>query len=260
MKTINKYVRVWLRSSLISAQTAFENRMATLFFIAGKFFRFFFFLFFIMIVLEEVGVIAGYTKDQLITFFLVFNLFDLLGQIFYRGVYWFRQQVVNGEFDFRLMKPISSLFQALTRATDFLDLPLFFLVIYLLSRQPIHLSLFQWSIVILISVAAFLIITAVHIFVVALGVVTTEIDHAIMVFRDVSSLARFPIDIYSGFLRALLTFILPIGLAYTFPAKALLGLLSLPQAIGSLLVSCIFFYLSLITWKHALKQYTSASS
>ena len=109
-------------------------------------------------------------------------------------------------------------------------------------------------------VASLIVITSIHIFVASLGIITTEVDHTIMIYRDLSSMARFPIDIYTDNIRALLTFAIPIALAFTFPAKAILGLLSFPTVIISLLASCAIFWLSLKFWHYAINQYSSASS
>ena len=254
------YARYWWASASLSVQTALENRTAAIFFLLGKFLRFFLFLAFLQILHRQIDNINGYDISQMTTFFLVFNLFDLFGQIFFRGIYWFRNQVISGEFDFRITKPLSSLFQALTRQTDVLDIPLLCTVVVLLLRQNITLSLYQVGILILIVITSLLIITSVHIIVAGLGVITTEVDHTIMIYRDLSNMARFPIDIYSDSIRALLTFIIPVGIAYTFPAKALLGLLDGPIVIISPLISIAIFLLSLQFWKYAVRQYSSASS
>lgn len=106
----------------------------------------------------------------------------------------------------------------------------------------------------------FLIAAAFHILVLALGIITTEIDHAIMIYRDITGMARFPVDIYKEPLRGLITFIIPIGVMMTFPAKALFGLLTPMFIIISFTIGLIFFYLSIMLWNYALSQYASASS
>ena len=99
-----------------------------------------------------------------------------------------------------------------------------------------------------------------HILVLALAVMTTEIDNAIMLYRDVMAMGRMPIDIYRPPLKELLTFIVPVGIAMTFPAKVLLGLLSPSLIIYSGLFALTLFYLAVKSWHYALKKYSSASS
>ena len=68
------------------------------------------------------------------------------------------------------------------------------------------------------------------------------------------------VDIYIDFIRAFLTFVVPIALIFTVPAKALFGLLSLKVIIFSLIASVFIYSLSLLFWRHALTKYSSASS
>jgi ABC-2 type transport system permease protein len=218
------------------------------------------FTYFIFLVGGGVDSINGYSTSNLITFFLVFNLFDLFGQIFFRGIYWFRGQVLSGEFDLRLIKPMSPLFQALTRQTDVLDIPMLVVVLSALIWQHLDASINQILLFILLTGSAMVIITSIHILVAALGVMTTEVDHTMMVFRDLTSMARFPIEIYQPLIRWGLTVILPVAAAFTFPAQALSGTITPFWTIMSLIMAVGWWSFSQWVWQRALKHYTSASS
>jgi ABC-2 type transport system permease protein len=257
---MNKYLEVWKKTASCTIQSNLQQRGGALLFMLGKIIRFIFFLIFLLIIGDRVTKVSDYTLDQMITFFLFFNLFDIFGQTFFRGIYWFREQVVSGEFDFRLVKPMNSLFQVLTRQTDVLDIPILFIVIISLFFKSLSLSLDTIFFTILLVISGLLIVTAIHIFVAGLGVITTEVDHTIMIYRDLSSMARVPVDIYSPSIRAFLTFVIPIGIAYTLPAKVFMELISIDFVISSLMISTLFTILSIIFWNYALTQYSSASS
>lgn len=257
---IKKYLKIWLNTTNLTLQTIISTRGASLVYIFGKFLRFFLFIAVLLIVLGRKENIAGYTFSDMILVFLVFNLFDLLGQFFFRGIYWFRRDIVSGDFDFTLLKPASPIFLVLTKWTDFVDLPLLLVVIYWLATKvsffPIE-NIVQFS---FLFCTGFLLILSVHILVGCLGVITTEVDHAILIYRDLSSMARVPVDIYTPFLRGLLIYILPIGVIFTFPAKALIGLLSWQSVVWALSISFIFLFASLKLWQFCLTKYSSASS
>ncbi len=259
-KTLGKYLSVWLTTSKLTIQQALENRMGALLFLIGKLIRFFMFLGFMLLLTERVGSIGGFDQREMIVFFLVFNIFDIAGQTFFRGIYWFREQVVSGEFDFRLVKPMNALFQALTRQTEVLDLPVLLIVIIFLVYYTHGISILNVIMFGLLMLVAMVVITAIHIMVASLGVVTTEVDHTIMIYRDLSSMARFPVDIYAPNLRTLLTFVIPIALAFTVPAKALLGMLNWNHVFLVLVSSIGFLLFSLWIWNLAVKSYSSASS
>jgi len=259
-RKLRKYWLVWWTSAKLSLSSNMATRGASGLFILGKLFRFGAFVYFLFVLGGGVNEVSGYNLSALIIFFLVFNLFDLFGQLFFRGIYRFRQQVVSGEFDFRLVKPISPLFQALTRHTDFLDIPLLLMVIVALVGNIDLVPAGSWWIFGLVSLAGFILITAIHVVVASLGVITTEVDHSIMIYRDLAMMARFPVDIYTDAIRGLLTFVIPIAIIFTYPAKAFLGLLTWENGLVAFGVSLLFLYISLKLWRYALTQYSSASS
>lgn len=260
---IKKYFIVWLRFAINGFQTQLINRFALAIFLIGKILRFGVFTFFIVLLVGKTKALAGYSLDQTIFFFLTFNLIDILSQLIFREVYRFRQAVVLGTFDFYLVKPINALFRSLIGGPDLIDfitlIPLIGGIIFYINR--LHITDFGSLLIYLILIAVgFIIALSFHILVLSLAVITTEIDHTIMMYRDVVGMGRFPIDIYGEPLRGFLTFIIPVGLMMTFPAKALLGLLSPILIIYAAIFALTIFYLSLKVWNWSLRQYSSASS
>lgn len=262
LSTIYRYIRVWWLMSRNSFLGVFSTKIALLIFLFGKIIRFSIFLGFLYFLVSGTKTLAGYTVNQTIFFFLTFNVVDVLAQFFFREVYRFRPLVVNGGFDLVLVKPISPLFRALMGGADVIDLitipPLLFAVFYV--AQSLNPSYLQSTLYLLLVFNGFLIATAFHIAVLALGIITLEIDHTIMIYRDLTSLGRLPIDIYKEPLRSTLTYFLPIGLMISLPAKTLFGLVSPVGILSSFLVAGVALFTSLRFWKYALKFYTSASS
>ena len=212
--------------------------------------------------LKGTKTLAGYNLNQSVMFFITFNLIDVIAQFFFREVYRFRPLVVSGDFDHVLLKPVNALFRVLMGGADVIDLitlpPLFFATIYvggLLSP-----SLAEVCIYLLLLVSGFLITTAFHIIVISFGIITLEVDHTIMIYRDLSSMGRFPIDIYKEPLKSILTYFIPVALMMSFPAKGLMGLVGPLGIIISVGISVAALIISLRFWEYALKQYTSASS
>jgi ABC-2 type transport system permease protein len=112
----------------------------------------------------------------------------------------------------------------------------------------------------ILIVNAFIIALAFHILTIASGILTTEVDNAIMLYRDTTQMGRIPIDIYKEPVSWIITFVIPVGIMMTFPAKALMGLLSLQALVAAIIISSLFLLGSLKLWKYALKNYTSPSS
>src|SRR3990167_7696318 len=220
------YLIYWWKNSALSLQALLASRLSSILFLVGKFARFGLFIGFLLALKRSITDLSGYSFDQLVVFFLIYNLFDLVGQIFYRGIYWFRSEIISGVFDFRLTKPINPLFQILTSYTDFLDIPLLILVLIMLAINWPQVTLVQNLTFVLVSLLSVIILTAVHVLVASIGVITTAVEHPIWIFRDLATMARVPIDIYVNPIRIALTYFIPIGLIFTVPAKVLFGAVS----------------------------------
>jgi ABC-2 type transport system permease protein len=71
---------------------------------------------------------------------------------------------------------------------------------------------------------------------------------------------RFPVSFYRGWVRAVLTFVIPIAFMTTFPAQALRGELTRPLAAGAVALSAILLVLASAFWRFALRSYTGSSA
>ncbi len=262
MKKIKYYSKIWWMLTRDSFSVVLSQRVALLFFLTGKVMRFTFFIGFLYFLILGTKSLAGYTSNQAIFFFLVFNVVDVLAQFFFREVYRFRPKIVSGDFDLTLVKPADALFVSLAGGADLIDFitipPLFAATIYVGSL--LHPTLIQVMLFLLLTINGLIIATAFHIAVLAMGIITLEIDHTIMIYRDLTSFGRFPVDIYKQPLQGILTYLIPVGIMITFPAKALMGLLSTGGILISLLIGILAIFISLRFWNFALTKYTSASS
>ena len=262
LKKLLYYFRVWLRLTVFSFQIAFMASLGAVIFTVGKLLRFGLFIIILFVILTKTKVLAGYTFNQTLIFFMTFNVVDTLTQLLFREVYRFRPKIVSGDFDLTLAKPLNPLFQTLLGGADFLDLltlvPFFAILVILIS----HIQLSAWQIVIylLLTANALVIAAGFHIVVLALGILTTEVDHTIMIYRDISGMVRFPVDIYQRPLREVITFIIPVGIMMTIPVKVLFGLLSIKIYMIAGIIGVVWLFGSLVLWKFALTQYASASS
>lgn len=232
-------------------------------FLFGKIIRYAMFLLFLYFLTSGVSNIGGYTRQQMLLFYLIFNIVDTSSQLLFREVYRFRDLISTGNFDMVLTKPISPLIRTLLGGPDFIDFGMLMILIaatgYILSTQ-IHPQLSSIIYCLLLIMNALLLTTAFHICVLAIGILTLSVDHLIMVYRDLTSLMRIPVDLFTNPLRTFLTFVIPVGIMFTFPAKVLFGLLSWQLVVLSLVFGVVGLLLSLKFWHYSLKHYQSASS
>lgn len=262
LKRFLYYLRLWWIMSKNSFLSFFQNRFGIVTFLIGKVFRFMFFFGFLYFLLKSSKTLAGYNLNQTLFFFLTFNLIDVSTQFLFREVYRFRPLVINGGFDLTLSKPFSALFRALMGGADVLDLitipPLVIATYYV--GMLLNPTVPEALIYLVLLLNGFLIATAFHIAVISLGIITLEIDHSIMIYRDLTNLGRLPIDIYKQPLQGIITFLIPVGIMVTIPAKALMGIAPTSLIVGSLFLGVGFVFLALRFWNYALRFYSSASS
>jgi len=262
MKRLFYYLKIWWLMSKNSFMTWLAQKMLLLIFLTGKLMRFAFFAGFLYFIIKGAKSLAGYNAPQVIFFFLTFNLIDIITQFLFREVYRFRPLIVSGDFDLVLTKPYSSLFRSLMGGADLIDLitipPLVFAVIYI--GALLNPSWLQTILYLLLLVNGFLIATAFHIAVLSLAIITLEIDHLVMIYRDLTNLGRFPIDIYKEPLKGILTYLIPVGVMISVPAKALMGLISIQGIVVSFAIGILLILLSFKLWHFALTKYSSASS
>ena len=79
-------------------------------------------------------------------------------------------------------------------------------------------------------------------------------------FNAFFQMARYPVGIYPGWLRLILTWIIPVGVMTTVPAQALTGELSAGMLSGSLILAILFFLGATLLFRMGVRRYASASS
>lgn len=246
-----------------TAQIALQSRFGAVMFLTGKLLRFALFLLFLMLLLGRVKTIGIFTFWEVMFFFATWQFIDEVVQFFMREVYRFRAKILNGYFDYTLLRPLNSLFHPLFGGADVLDIPILLLSILFIFFAATHIdgiTLIGVLLYVVLVINAFLIALSFHIATLAIGILTTEVENTIFLYRDITQMGRFPIDLYREPVRSILMFVIPVGIMMTFPAKALLGLLNPAFIFIALGVGFLLLSLSYTFWIYALRYYSSASS
>ena len=259
-----KLVRVWLMMASRGAQSQLLTRIAGVLFLCGKIIRFLIFFVFLFAVLDSAKTLAGYSKDQVILFFLVFNIIDIASQFLFRGVYNFRFLVLSGDYDLDLLKPLPAYFRPIFGIADILDfltlIPLLGYFLWFGFNKHFFLNPALLILFFLLIGNSLVLSFALHLVMAAVCLLTNQIDPLVWIYRDLNNMARFPTEIYSKGIQAILSFTIPVIILITVPAKALLGLLSWQWVMGAFLITGLFLFGSLKFWRYALSRYSSASS
>ncbi|UJF31578.1 ABC transporter permease [Paenibacillus hexagrammi] len=170
----------------------------------------------------------------------------------------------KGTLDFVLTKPVDSQFYISFRHLVFwrladvlLGLGLVVYSLWKLDAMPTVSQAFMFLIVFL---ASLVVIYSLWMGMMILSFWAVKVDNLSFLFSSVFETARFPVTVYKGVLKFVLTYLFPVAFITTYPAAALIGKLTLYQAGVSLAAAAIFFALVRWFWKFALRRYASASS
>ncbi|WCK53179.1 ABC-2 family transporter protein [Aneurinibacillus sp. Ricciae_BoGa-3] len=172
--------------------------------------------------------------------------------------------VRKGTLDYILTKPVDSMFYVSFRHLIFWRLIDVFLglglIVYGLSQKH-YVPTFGDCMVFIISLfSSLVLIYSLWMLLMTTAFWVIRIDDLSFAFDSFFETTRFPIGMYQGWLRIVLTYILPAAFITSTPVMALLGRWNSVTTLLSLVVAGIFLWLSRRFWRYALRSYTSASS
>lgn len=175
------------------------------------------------------------------------------------------EHIRKGTLDFVLLKPADAQFLVSTqkfapwRVVDAVaGLVVFGFAFHRLGRwpEPAHVV----AAVLLLGCAA-LILYSIWILVISAAFFVVKVDNLSFLFVSIFDAARWPADVFRGLLRFVFTWIVPLAIMTTFPARALLGKdFGAAEAAAALAGAVAFAAVSRFVWLRSIGRYTSASS
>lgn len=221
----------------------------------------------LVVIFNQVETLKGWDLPSALALLGVYLLLGSLRGLFIspslESVVGMDGEVWTGTFDFTLLRPVDKQF-----LISFRHWRIFALVDLVLALAVLGISIGMMG--------ANLSFTAILFFIVTLLGSVILLYSALLAFsalvfwnsgflftwiiNDLFQLARYPVGLYPGWLRLVLTWVIPVGLMTTIPAQALAGTLT-P---GMLLLTLTFALSALVgaSWlfRRGLRKYASASS
>lgn len=172
-------------------------------------------------------------------------------------------EVSSGKFDFTLLRPVDTQFLVSFRIWNLyavIDLVLAAAVLVGAVIQPGQVfTVGQLVGFILALLAAITVVYAVLLAFTGLVFWSPGFLFA-WAFDAVFQMARYPVELYPGWLRLVLTWVIPVGLMTTLPARALTGSAPIPMVLASLAVAAVLVGGASAFFHFAIRKYASASS
>jgi ABC-2 type transport system permease protein len=172
-------------------------------------------------------------------------------------------EIWTGTFDFTLLRPVNAQFLASVRhwrPFALVDLMLGLGVVVVAAAQlgqaltPARLVSFLLTLLVGVTILYALLL--------AFSALTLWNPGFLFswVFDGLFRMARYPVGLYPGWLRLVLTWVVPVGVMTTVPAQALTGALSPWVLLGSIGLAVAFFAGASALFHLGLRRYASASS
>lgn len=209
--------------------------------------------------------IKGWSYPQVLMLLAMYYLMDGLIEMFIApNMREIMTKVREGTLDFVLLKPVDSQFMATFRSINIwraanllLGLGLAF---YSLRQLSLGMGWERAGMFALTLVSGLAVIYSFWLVLVTLTFWFVRLDNIEQIVWQAFEAGRYPVEIYPHWLRATLTYVVPVALIITVPAQALTGRLepsfvgvAAAVAAGALLVSSLF-------WRFGLRFYTGASA
>lgn len=209
--------------------------------------------------------IGGWRFHELLVVLGLFLLFlGLVDTFMVPNVQDLMEHIRLGTMDFILTKPINSQFHASLRRINiwrFVDVLLGLgVLVYGLGQVAERPSPAAVLLLVLLCLCAALILYALVMLLVTSAFWFVQLENVMELLFTFYEAGRFPVSIFPGWMRAVLTFVVPIAFVTTVPASVVLGRLNPLFALYSVGVTAVLFTICVLFWQYAVRHYSSASS
>ncbi len=220
----------------------------------------------VFLIFRRVPAVAGWSFTQILFLYgfslLPLSLFNMLSLNLY---YFSETYLIMGKFDQVLLRPLNSLFQILFekfRLESLGDTLLGLVIVVSCARQlRLPLGPAEWAFLALATLCGCAIYLAVFLMLTCVSFWMEDRVGVIPPVYNMLAFGRYPMDIYGGFIRFLLSWVVPFGFASFYPTAALLGKEVYRLYAWLLpLVTAVFFAAALLVWHRGVRNYSSTGS
>ena len=203
--------------------------------------------------------------DLLVLVGIHFFLSGLIGIVMRPSMEALMEGIRLGTFDFLLIKPADAQLLASTQvvrpqaATDVVVGV--GVIVFGVARVEATLRPLDFALFLVMLLAGLVIMYSFLLLLATCAFWFVKLENVLVIFQALfGNAGRWPVTIFPPWLRAFLTFAVPVAFAVTVPAQALTGQLDLRSGLVAVAVAVGFFALSRVFWLVALRRYTGASA
>jgi ABC-2 type transport system permease protein len=221
----------------------------------------------VIILFARFGNIGNWTSSHVLLLYGIAATSFGLAEWFSRGYDCFPFNVSSGEFDRVLLRPRTTFLQVMGQRFEFQRLGRVTVGICCIIYSIIHLNSyinFTNTLILIGAVAGgWLVYTSIFMLLSALSFWTMQPLDIMYIFTNGTlQYCKVPLPMLGKAIQNLLTFILPLGLCYYYPAMIIAKNTDYPVWTGYMALpgGIIFFIVSLLVWRLGVSHYHSSGS
>jgi ABC-2 type transport system permease protein len=176
----------------------------------------------------------------------------------------FTEYLRLGTMDFILTKPLNSQFHASLRRINIwraIDMLIGAgIIVYALNHLGATLTLDRLAMFCVLLLCAAIILYALIMLLITSAFWFVQLENVMELLFTFYEAGRFPVSVFPAWLRAILTFVVPIAFITTVPAAVIIGRLDAEFVVLAVVVTAILFTACAAFWRFAVRHYSSASS
>jgi len=220
---------------------------------------------FIWVIFSRIPDLNGWSFYQVTFIYGLAAIPKALTEFFFDGIWYLVNLIYLGEMDRLMTRPLNPLFQLIAERIEPHGLGHLIVggAILVVSSQQLAI---QWNAarllyLLLAAVCGTLIYFGINLLSACIAFWTISTGPWMLVFYNLSEFAKYPITIYSKFIQAVITWLLPFAFTSFFPATYLLGDGRWRTYAALLpLVTAILLGLAYRVWLLGINNYQSAGS
>lgn len=218
----------------------------------------------VLIIYRNTDSVAGWDSTEAFALIATHFMIGALSYMVFPSLSEIPQHVRLGTLDFIITRPIDSQFWVSLRRINFAEIGAVAAAIAMMAYafsiidpKPLPIDLVAYF---LLVIAAIVIFYAFQLILMTTAIWFVRVDNLFVFYEAARDVARYPIDIYNPRVKFTLTYLIPVALLGSVPARALVGEPNWGLVWTGLLYAAIAFIIARKFWFFALRSYSSASS
>jgi len=217
------------------------------------------------VVFDHTDTLGGWLPAELLALVGIFTLMGgLIRLVIQPSMQRFMEDVRQGTLDFKLTKPADAQLLVSVQQFQLWQIVDIVLGLVILGAAAVQLGglVGGWQAV-GFAVALLCGAAIVYSFWLMLATVSfwvVRVENILVIFQTMYEAGRWPVNIYPLWLRAALTFLVPVAFAVTVPASAFVGRLELPTLLGAGALALALMGAARLFWRIGIKHYSGASA